>query len=113
MRRTRKSERWMAIRVSDNKYRVSDGITYSFNVDQEKRSCTCRKWQTSRMPCQHAIAPEKTRQMPDYYEMVHIYLRAEIYRVAYQSGFIYPLAPPPIWETPNQVEVLLPPIMEN
>nr|POF21006.1 hypothetical protein CFP56_59200 [Quercus suber] len=49
------SSKWLACWSSNTKFEVKNGLQ-SFIVDLEKRTCTCRKWDITGIPCCHAIS---------------------------------------------------------
>ena len=49
------SSKWLACWSSDTKFEVKNGLQ-NFIVDLEKRTCTCRKWDITGIPCCHAIS---------------------------------------------------------
>ena len=49
------SSRWLAFWAGHTQFEVKNGLQ-SFTVDMEKRHCSCRKWDTTGIPCAHAIS---------------------------------------------------------
>ena len=49
------SSKWLACWSSDTKFEVKNGLQ-NFIVDLENRTCTCRKWDITGIPCCHAIS---------------------------------------------------------
>ncbi|KAK4390453.1 hypothetical protein Sango_2108600 [Sesamum angolense] len=67
------------IKANDRHYQIScyDGNQYS--VDLEMRTCTCRIWQLSGIPCKHAcIAIFNQNLQPE--DMVHPYYNVDTYK---------------------------------
>ncbi|GJT85446.1 pentatricopeptide repeat-containing protein [Tanacetum coccineum] len=48
-------ELWHVIPAGGNNFKVRNG-SKAFGVNEQDRSCTCRMWQLSGLPCLHAIA---------------------------------------------------------
>ncbi|GKC80364.1 transposase, MuDR, plant [Tanacetum coccineum] len=46
---------WKVIRSGESRFEVRNGFE-GFKVDERLRTCTCRAWQLSGIPCQHALA---------------------------------------------------------
>ena len=49
------SSKWLASWSSDIKFEVKNGLQ-SFIMDLKKRTCNCRKWDITGIPCCHAIS---------------------------------------------------------
>jgi len=47
----------------DDHYEVRGPTGFSCVVDMKKRSCACRKWDITGMPCKHAVAAIWNRNM--------------------------------------------------
>ncbi|XP_066380382.1 uncharacterized protein [Miscanthus floridulus] len=63
---------------------VKGGSGFKCVVNLEARTCTCRKWEVSGIPCKHAIA--FITSLPDQLEKhVGIYYSVEKFRVAYEA----------------------------
>nr|GEY05181.1 pentatricopeptide repeat-containing protein [Tanacetum cinerariifolium] len=58
---------WHVIPTGENLFQVRNG-SQAFRVDEEHRTCTCRLWQLSGLPCAHAIAVifKLNRRVEDY-----------------------------------------------
>ncbi|XP_059309851.1 uncharacterized protein LOC132060979 [Lycium ferocissimum] len=75
-------------------------------VDLEKRTCSCRKWSLTGIPCKHAIAAiwAKKDNIIDY---VHDCYKVEIYRKIYENS-ILPMNGPQMWPKSSKVPPLPP-----
>ena len=49
------SNRWLACWAGHTQFKVKNGLQ-NFTVDMEKRHCSYRKWDTTAIPCAHAIS---------------------------------------------------------
>ena len=47
--------KWLACWVGRTKFEVKNGLE-SFTMDLEEKSCNCRKWDITGIPCCHAIS---------------------------------------------------------
>ncbi|KAK9080178.1 hypothetical protein SSX86_001853 [Deinandra increscens subsp. villosa] len=54
--RKEKAGQYRALWNGGTKYQVSGPLNDQFVVDVEDKTCTCRKWQLTGLPCKHAIA---------------------------------------------------------
>ena len=79
---------WHVIPCGGNTFEVRKGYD-AFNVDEPKRTCSCRMWQQSGLPCTHAIACifKLGKYVEDY---VPDYFRKDKYMLAY-SEYIKPV----------------------
>ena len=71
------SSRWLACWASDTRFKVKNGLV-SFIVDLSKKTCSCRKWDISGIPCCHAISciffnREAVEKYTDDYYRVNTY----------------------------------------
>jgi hypothetical protein len=74
-----------------------------YNVDLPGRTCDCRRWQLSGIPCHHVIACCRTeRRDPEMY--VHSCYTIETYKKAYGFNMV-PLRGRVHWEKMNAVQV--------
>ncbi|XP_075633728.1 uncharacterized protein LOC142606228 [Castanea sativa] len=49
------SSRWLACWAGDTQFEVKNGLQ-SFTVDLAKGHCSCRKWDTTGIPCAHVVS---------------------------------------------------------
>ncbi|KAK1424740.1 hypothetical protein QVD17_20078 [Tagetes erecta] len=83
----------------ENHYQVagpSSPMTPQFVVDLGRRTCTCRKWEITGMPCKHAVAAiwEKDLDPPEAY--VHPIYTLEMWKKVYKFK-VYPVNGPCLW----------------
>jgi hypothetical protein len=63
---------------------VKGGSGFKCVVNLEERTCTCRKWEVSGIPCKHAVA--FITSLPDQLDKhVDMYYSIEKFRVAYEA----------------------------
>ena len=77
-----------------------------FVVDFSKRTCTCKRWQLSGIPCHHAIACCRTHRV-DPESLVHSSYSIDAYKRAYAYNLV-PMRGRVYWEKMNAVHVLPP-----
>ncbi|XP_055960976.1 uncharacterized protein LOC126672216 [Mercurialis annua] len=94
--------------AADNLYTVTKTKT-PFSVDLERGTCCCRRFQTDKIPCAHAIAViRKYNKDPLLY--CSKYYMKETYINTYGST-VYPMTNKSTWNTPQEVNdvIVLPP----
>ncbi|XP_050211451.1 uncharacterized protein LOC126661643 [Mercurialis annua] len=103
---------WHMIWNGDTTYEVTNiyNSEDKHTVNTATRTCTCREWDLSGIPCQHAIAAiysakEKTKKEPEYY--VHEWYKEEIYKSAY-SFMMQPVRGRLMWPE-SELELVIPP----
>nr|XP_016440583.1 PREDICTED: uncharacterized protein LOC107766336 [Nicotiana tabacum] len=86
-------------------------VTDNWAVDLQNKSCSCRKWSLTGVPCKHAIAAiwAKKDNILDY---VHDCYKVEIYRRIYENS-ILPMNGPQLWPKSSKVPPLPPKIVRN
>ncbi|KAL0435074.1 UNVERIFIED_CONTAM: hypothetical protein Sradi_0215300 [Sesamum radiatum] len=94
------------VKANDRHYQISCYDGSQFSVDLERRTCTCRLWQLSGIPCKHACSAIFNQNLQPE-EMVHPYYNVDTYKTVYEptilpingemlwteTGFIPPLPP--------------------
>jgi hypothetical protein len=82
--------------------------THEVNLD--KHTCSCRKWQLSGLPCNHAVsAIHKARMYPE--DFVSYFLKKEMYLKSYSPVF-YPMPAQHGW-TQTDTEDIMPPAFKD
>ena len=100
------SSRWLACWASDTRFEVKNGLV-SFIVDVSKRTCSCRKWDISGIPCCYAISciffnrEAAEKYTDDCY-------RVNTYKACYEL-VINPINGQSMW-TPTGLPLVQPPI---
>ncbi|KAG5568642.1 hypothetical protein H5410_064342, partial [Solanum commersonii] len=95
----RKSNQW-------NYEIIGASIMDNWAVDLEKRTCSCRKWTLTGIPCKHAIAAIWANR-EDTLDYVHDSYKVETYRKIYKNA-IFSMNGLQIWPKSNK-HPLLPP----
>uniref|UniRef100_A0ACD5VHE1 Uncharacterized protein n=1 Tax=Avena sativa TaxID=4498 RepID=A0ACD5VHE1_AVESA len=90
--------------AADDLFHVTTGeYEREYNVDLKSKSCDCKRWQLSGIPCHHAIACCRTmRKDPE--QLVHSCYSFETYKAAYAYKLV-PLRSRVHWEKQNGVQV--------
>ena len=76
------SSRWLPCWTGHTQLEVKSGLQ-SFIVDMEKRNCSCRKWNTTDIPCAHAISCIFFDRQDDE-QYVHKCFHVSIYKACYE-----------------------------
>lgn len=96
---------WKVIPGGGTKFEVRFGHD-AFIVDEENRTCTCRMWQLSGIPCSHAVAAIFfINKMPEDY--VPHWFKVGLYKETY-GNYLQPVQGMNQWP-PNQLNKPLPP----
>ena len=81
-------------------------------VNLKDHVCTCREWQVSENPCQHALAQITTIRNPPWDEYLHDYYSVRMFRQAY-AGVIRPFPDKSQWPRVELGFKLLPPLSKR
>ena len=100
------SSRWFSCWAGHTQFEVKSGLQ-SFIVDMEKRNCTCRKWNTTDIPCAHAISCIFFNKQ-DAEQYVHRCFHVSPYKACYEL-VIAPINGQKMWR-PSGVQPVQPPI---
>lgn len=97
-------DRWMA---RHNRIEVRVGLDDSFSVDMNDRTCGCRKWQMTGIPCIHAasVIIGNRQKVEDF---VSDWYTTYMWKQTYYDG-IMPVQGKMLWPIVNRVGVLPPP----
>ncbi|CAE6068686.1 unnamed protein product [Arabidopsis arenosa] len=95
--------------ASDWIYQVNDGNGIVFTVDLEKKSCTCRVFDVLQVPCSHALAAVKVRDV-DIYSLVGEWYFVEPWMKKYEQ-IVMPVPKERDSDVPEEIQevVLNPP----
>lgn len=85
-------------------------LAYRFVVDLELRSCTCRVWQGTGIPCKHAIAYITSIPGARLEDFVSDYYSVHNFKLAYQ-GSIPCIPDKSMWPTSNHGFFMHPPLL--
>ncbi|KAK8651093.1 hypothetical protein V6N13_140707 [Hibiscus sabdariffa] len=94
-----------------HKYQVEVGPSHQHVVDLVERSCSCRKWDLTGIPCSHAASVFRLNNLkPEDYvnECYHNSTQLAIY-----SNMIRPIKGPFQWTLVTDMEPILPPIIRR
>ena len=98
------SSNCMVLSAGGGEYKVSSGETErEYAVDLKTKSCDCKRWQLSGIPCHHALACCRTDRI-DPESLVHSCYSIETYKKAYKHN-LHPLRGRVFWEKMNGVKV--------
>ena len=98
------SKNYFVIHAGGGVYKVSYGdMDKGYVVDMKGKTCDCRRWQLSGIPCPHALACcREDRIQPE--SLVHSCYNIATFRQAYAFS-LSPLRGRDFWEKMNGVEV--------
>ena len=98
---------WHVVPCGGNTFEVRKGYE-AFKVDEPNRTCSCRMWQLSGLPCSHAIACifKLGKYAEDY---VPDWFRKDRYMVAY-SEYIKPVPGIHFWPDTSNLSRILGPL---
>lgn len=107
-----KSANWIVNGIEHGEvYQVYDNYrTHIVRITEG--SCTCRKWQLSGLPCGHAIAVGKDLGLSDCSQMARHWFKKTTLKATYDP-LIFPIGEVSSWETPNNIQVVEPPVMDR
>ena len=97
---------WHVIPTGGDLFEVRNG-SKAFKVDEQHRTCTCRLWQLSGLPCAHAIAVifKLNRRVEDY---VPGCFRKQSFYSAYHQ-YLTPVGGMDFWPDCSEMSRVLPP----
>ncbi|GJY33860.1 pentatricopeptide repeat-containing protein [Tanacetum coccineum] len=97
---------WHVIPAGGNLFEVRNG-SEAFRVDEHNRTCTCRMWQLSGLPCPHSIdVLFKLNKRPEDY--IPTCFRKEAYFKAYHQ-YMTPVGGMTFWPDSSMYSTVLPP----
>ena len=98
------------IHAGGNAFEVRNG-SFSFKVKVDERTCSCRMWQLSGLPCVHGTAAIlKINKLPEQY--VPNWFRKELYYATYHN-YLSPVGGIDFWPDQSQYSKVLPPIVKK
>ncbi|GJY24451.1 transposase, MuDR, MULE transposase domain protein [Tanacetum coccineum] len=110
-KRKLKSALWVVNGIDPNLYQVYDG-GHNREVNLMSRSCQCRKWQLSGIPCGHVIAVTRFLGLTDCVQFVADWFKKEKYQGTYAES-IHFVGDMHEWELPSHIHPAIPPRMDN
>ena len=107
-----KSASWVVNGIEHGEvYQVYDRVrTHVVRITE--RSCSCRKWQLSGLPCGHAIAAGRVLGLTDSSQLAKNWFMKTTLKATYEP-LIFPTGDVSTWETPDNIQVVEPPIMDK
>ncbi|GKB02814.1 phospholipase-like protein [Tanacetum coccineum] len=94
-----------------NIYEVRDNKMIHM-VYLEKGECTCRRWQLSSLPSGHVYAIARVEALTNVNNLEKTWFLTSTIKATYE-GIVYPVKDIPTWQTPNDLQSVLPPVMSN
>ncbi|KAL5570353.1 hypothetical protein UlMin_026928 [Ulmus minor] len=87
---------------------------YDAVVDLQQMTCTCKKFELEKLPCEHALRAAGEIGENKFYECCSIYYSTSYWRIAYEES-IYPIPSQSDWEIPDDIGevVVLPPELKQ
>ncbi|GKE17145.1 transposase, MuDR, MULE transposase domain protein, partial [Tanacetum coccineum] len=79
-------------------------------VDLVAFQCSCRKWQLSRLPCGHVCVVCRVSGLTNCNLWAKPWFKKTTLKSTYQE-MVYPLKDPKKWQAPNDLQLVLPPVM--
>ena len=92
-----------------NQYEINTVSGHKFSVDLNTRTCGCRRWDLTGIPCHHAICA-MNRNGVDPVDYVDVVYSVKTYRACY-SGIVYPMNGEAQWTKTGHV--VTPPFVQK
>ena len=107
-----KSANWIVNGIENGEiYQVYDNLR-THVVRLTEGTCTCQKWQLSGLPCGHAIAVCRVLGLSDSSQLARDWFKKTTLKSTYDP-LIFPLGDVSSWETPPNIQVVEPPLMDR
>ncbi|GKE96610.1 transposase, MuDR, MULE transposase domain protein [Tanacetum coccineum] len=110
MDRMQKSAHWKVLRIEFGRLYQVDDRRRVHQVDLTSRTCTCRKWQLSGIPCGHVIAVSRKMGCTDCNDLALGWFKKTTLYSTYQD-LVYPAGEPSFWVRLDGLQVVKPPNM--
>ncbi|XP_044496513.1 uncharacterized protein LOC123218895 [Mangifera indica] len=111
-KRVRKSSNLEMRPITTERYQVLGSGQYDALVDLTEHTCTCRKFQLSKIPYMHVIAVARYMKLTTCLQWVHSYYSTAFYRTVYADA-VNPLGDQSKWLHPEEATVIHPPYMHR
>ncbi|XP_044464397.1 uncharacterized protein LOC123194952 [Mangifera indica] len=113
-KRVRKSSNLEVRPITTERYQVlgSGQCQYDALVDLMEHTCTCRKFQLSKIPCMHVIAVAIYMKLTTCLQKVHSYYSTAFYRTVYADA-VNLLGDQSEWVHPEEATVIHPPYVHR
>ncbi|KAK9065818.1 hypothetical protein SSX86_015219 [Deinandra increscens subsp. villosa] len=102
---------WKVSGIDPTHFQVADRFRTGL-VDLDDRTCSCRVWQLSGLPCGHVIAVSRFLKQTDVSNLAMVWFTRDVYKLTYTHS-IKPLPDESEWERPHHLIKLLPPLMNK
>jgi hypothetical protein len=86
--------------------------TWRHTVDLENRTCSCRRWQITGLPCTHALCLINATRNRDVDDFVDEYYSVDMFKRAYE-GVVMPMTGRSQWPKVNMGFKLWPPLLKR
>ena len=106
-----KSATWNVYGVDQYRFQVFDG-RYNREVNLASRTCDCRKWQHSGIPCGHVIAVSRFLGQNTCVQYVQDWFKKAKYQATYAEAVNF-VGEFHEWEYPTNIQPIKPPRMDN
>ena len=98
------------IPTGNDAFEVRNG-SHAFKVDLSTRTCNCRLWQLSGLPCIHATSAIMSVNLYPK-QFVRNWFRKGLYQATY-NNFLHPVGGTDFWPDQSQFSTVLPPILKK
>ncbi|GJW85591.1 transposase, MuDR, MULE transposase domain protein [Tanacetum coccineum] len=107
-----KSSNWTVKGVDKYKiYEVRDNKMIRV-VYLEKGECACHRWELSGLPCGHVCVVARFKDLSNVNNLAKPWFLNRTIKDTYE-GIIYPIKDVSTWQTPHDLQLVLPPVMGN
>ncbi|PWA75674.1 hypothetical protein CTI12_AA240860 [Artemisia annua] len=107
-----KSASWKVLGIEmDRVYEVRD-TKRRHVVDLEHGECTCRQWQLSSLPCGYVCAVARFAGLTSVKRLAKAWFYNKTLKGTYEP-IIYPLKDTTMWETPDHIQQVAPPLVNK
>ncbi|XP_071727070.1 uncharacterized protein [Rutidosis leptorrhynchoides] len=110
-KRNSKSLSWTVKPISKTQFEVMD-TKKGGKVNLQEKTCTCKQWQLSGLPCGHVMAVARYCNLRDVTCHVQDYFTTETYKAAYIDD-IQPLDHISEWVDPGKIPTVRPPLLQK
>ncbi|KAJ9555576.1 LOW QUALITY PROTEIN: hypothetical protein OSB04_010190 [Centaurea solstitialis] len=111
-KRAIESASWIVRDIGYGEYEVQDGYRDA-KVQYYDKSCSCKRWQLSGLPCGHAIAVAAHQNLTDCSHLASPYFTVENLKATW-APVVYPVGPQLAWVSPDfPLMTVRPPILRT
>ena len=101
-------------RINANEWVIRGG-DFDAVVDLQRMTCTCKKFDLKKLPCEHALRVAREIMENKFYDCYSSFYSADYWRLAYAES-VYPIPSQSDWEIPDEIQevvVFLPDLKEQ